>query len=167
VMMVGGGGFVGLKISTEGMLLLEAAFEARAQLAIDFGVASGSISIAVGVYFRLEKELGPPKKDVGELTGYLRFQGKVDVLGLISASITLLLEFTYEFESKKLVGRATLTIEVSIFFFSFSVELSVERKLAGSGDDPTFLDQMKILNEGTPEQYDPWAEYLSSFALAA
>ena len=74
---------------------------------------------------------------------------------------------TYEFESKKLVGRATLTIEVSICFFSFSVELSCERKLAGGNDDPTFLDQFAKLNPGTPAEYDPWAEYLSSFVLAA
>lgn len=167
VMMVGGGGFVNLKLSPKGIMLLEAALEARAQLAVDFGVASGSISIAVGVYFRLEVDVGPPEKQAGELTGYLRFQGKVDVLGLISASITLLLEMTYEFESKKLVGRATLTIEVSVCFFSFSVEVSCERKLAGGNDDPTFMDQFEKLNPGTPVELDPWAEYLSSFVMAA
>jgi hypothetical protein len=168
IMMIGGGGFVGLTLSPRGMLLLEAALEARAQLAVDFGVASGSISIAAGVYFRLEVQGGEEK---GSLTGYLRFQGKVDVLGLISASITLLLELIYEFSSGKLVGRATLTIEVSIAFFSFSVEVTAERKLAGSNDDPTFAQQMGTytLDEGTPEEVtvDPWAEYTGAFILAA
>jgi hypothetical protein len=164
VMMVGGGGFVNLKLSPRGMMLLEAAFEARAQLAIDLGVASGSISIAVGVYFRLEQNaMG---KQTGELTGYIRFQGRVSVLGLITASITLLLEMTYEFETGKLKGRATLTIEITIVFFSISVELSVERKLAGSNNDPLFVDQMApYMLDG--ELVDPWEDYMGSFLMAA
>ena len=93
------------------------------------------------------------------------------MLGLISASITLLLELIYEFTSGKLVGRATLTIEVSIAFFSFSVEVKAERKLAGSNSDPTFVQQMGsyVLNQGTPEEVivDPWAEYTGAFILAA
>ena len=36
IMMIGGGGFVGITLSPRGMLLLEAALEARAQLAVDF-----------------------------------------------------------------------------------------------------------------------------------
>jgi hypothetical protein len=165
VMMIGGGGFVNLKLSPKGLMLLEAAFEARAQLAIDLGVASGSISLAVGVYFRLEQDaMG---KQTGELTGYVRIQGRVQVLGgLFAASITLLLELTYEFESGKLKGRATLTIEVTIFFFSISVEIVCERKLAGSSSDPTFVEQMEpYMLDGLP--VNPWDDYMNSFLLAA
>jgi hypothetical protein len=164
VMCIGGGGFFGVKLSPHGLLLLEAALEARAELSLDLGVASGSVSIAVGVYFRLE-EVGGMQQ--GHLTGYFKIHGEVDVLGIITASITLLLELTYEFSSGKLVGKATLTIEVSICFFSFSVEVSVERKLAGSGSDPTFADQMSdyLLPDGNTAH--PWADYLGSFLLAA
>ena len=90
------------------------ALEAGACLSINLGVASGSVSIMVGVYLRLEA-------DKGSLTGYFRIRGEVDVLGLISASITLELSLTYEFDTGKMVGRASITIEVEVFFFSFSV----------------------------------------------
>ncbi len=165
VLCIGGGGFFGMKLSPKGMLLLEAALEARAQLSLDLGVASGSVSIAVGVYFRLEEKGG---KQEGSLTGYLRIQGCVDVLGLITASITLLLELIYEFSSEKLIGRATLTIEISICFFSFSVEVVCERRLAGSNNDPTFVDQMgEYMLPGELAPRKPWNEYCESFLLAA
>ena len=96
------------------------------------GVASGSVSISVGVYLRLEA-------DKGLLTAYFRIRGEVDVLGLISASITLELSLTYHFETGKLIGRASLVVEVEVLFFSASVEISVERKLAGSKGDPTHV----------------------------
>jgi hypothetical protein len=163
VMMIGGGGFVNLELTPKGMKLLEASFEARAQLALDFGIASGSISLAVGIYFRLEVKYAPDEQQTGELTGYVRFNGQLSVLGgLISASITLLLELTYQFETQKVWGRATLTIEVSICFISFSVSASVERKLSGSNNDPSFLTQFEPVGAD-----DPWQEYLEAFHLAA
>jgi hypothetical protein len=164
VMCIGGGGFFGVKLSPAGLLLLEAALEARAELSLDLGIASGSVSLAVGVYFRLEESGG---KQTGSLTGYIRIHGEVDVLGLITASITLELDLIYEFSSGKLIGKATLTIEVSIAFFSFSVSVTVERKLAGSDSDPSFAAQMSdyMLPDGSTAH--PWADYLGSFLLAA
>jgi hypothetical protein len=88
----------------------------------------------------------------------------VDVLGLISASIELYLELTYETASGKAVGRATLTIEISIFFLSFSVSISCEKKFAGANGDPTFADQMGLpagAPAGTPR---PWDLYCRAFA---
>ena len=105
------------------------------RLSVDLGVASGSVSIAVGVYLRLEA-------DKGLLTAYFRIRGEVDVLGLISASITLELSLTYHFETGKLIGRASLVVEIEVLFFSASVEISVERQLAGSKGDPTMYQVM-------------------------
>ncbi|MEO9139582.1 MAG: hypothetical protein ABI345_11005 [Jatrophihabitans sp.] len=164
VMCVGGGGFVGLRISPKGIVLLEMSLEACAQLAIDLGVASGSVSISVGVYLRLEAEKG-------SLTGYFRIRGEVDVLGIISASITLELSLTYEFSSGKLVGKASVDIEVSVFMFSFSVSVSCERRLAGSNNDPTFAEVLGIQPDGTvpiPGAADggvpAWSQYCAAFA---
>ncbi|MDQ6716005.1 MAG: hypothetical protein M3Z83_07840, partial [Actinomycetota bacterium] len=97
VMCIGGGGWVELRASPKGLVLLEMGLEACACLSVDLGVASGSVSIAVGVYLRLEGTKGL-------LTAYFRIRGEVDVLGLISASITLELSLTYQFETGKLVG---------------------------------------------------------------
>jgi hypothetical protein len=154
VTFIGGGGFVGLRVSPDGLDLLEMALEAGARLAIDLGIASGSVEIMVGVYLRLEG-------DKGSLTGYVRIRGEVDVLGLISASIELLLELVYEFSTGKLVGRATLTIEVEVFMFSFSVSTSVERRLAGSNGDPALAELLEVQPDGTSSR---WSEYCMAFA---
>ena len=118
VMMIGGGGFVGIRLSPKGLVLLEMSLEAGASLSINLGVASGSVSIMVGVYLS-------SRRDKGQLTGYFRIRGEVDVLGLISASITLELSLTYEFDTGKMVGRASIEIEVEVFFFSFSVTVQL------------------------------------------
>ncbi len=137
VMMIGGGGFVGIRLSPKGLVVLEMALEAGASLSINLGVASGSVSVMIGIYLRLEI-------DAGSLTGYFRIRGEVDVLGLITASITLELALTYEFETGKMVGRASVTVEVEVLFFSTSVEISCERRLAGSNGDPTFAEVLGI-----------------------
>lgn len=154
VMCIGGGGWLVLRASPKGMVLLELGIEACASLSVDLGVASGSVSIAVGVYLRLEA-------DKGLLTAYFRIRGEVDVLGLISASITLELSLTYHFETGKLVGRASLVVEVDVLFFSASVEIVVERRLAGSKGDPTMFQVMPPAVDGMNAD---WAHYCDAFA---
>ncbi|MFC3687210.1 hypothetical protein [Aquipuribacter hungaricus] len=155
VMMVGGGGWLGLRAAPKGLVLLELGLEAAASLSVDLGVASGSVSVSVGVYLRLEA-------DAGLLTAYFRIRGEVDVLGLVSASITLELSLTYQFQTGKLVGRASLVVEVEVLFFSASVEITVERKLAGSTGDPTMAQVMP------PDDDDglnaDWVAYCDAFA---
>lgn len=153
VLCIGGGGWVGLRASPAGLVELEMGLEAAASLSIDLGVASGSVSIAVGVYLRLEG-------DAGSLTAYFRIRGEVDVLGLISASITLELSLTYDFPTGKLIGRASIVVEVEVLFFSASVEVSCERKLAGSNGDPTLADIMPPGAGGD----EAWARYCTAFA---
>lgn len=58
--------------------------------------------------------------------------------------------------SGKAYGRATLTVQVEVLFFSKSVELTVERSFGGSSGDPNFLDQY-------PDQHD-WKRYALAFA---
>src|SRR5919112_3714573 len=110
----------------------------------------------VGVYMRLEGK-------TGSLAGYLRILGEVDVLGLISASIELYLELRYEFDTGKLYGKATLTIEVEVFVFSGSVKITCERQFAGSNGDPGFAELMAVEPDGTSE---PWSQYCAAFAGA-
>ena len=156
VSMLGGGGFFGITLDPHGVQILEASFEFGAVLALDFGVASGSVHILAGIYFKIEA-------GNASLTGYLRIGGEVDVLGLISASIELRMELSYEFSSGKCVGRATLTVEVEVLFFSASVEISCERKFAGSSGDPSFAQLMEpyLLNGATVK---PWDDYSMAFA---
>lgn len=156
VMAIGGGGWLSLRASPKGLVLLELGLEAAASLSVDLGVASGSVSIAVGVYLRLEA-------DNGLLTAYFRIRGEVEVLGLVSASITLELALTYHFQTGKLIGRASLVVEVEVLFFSASVEITVERKLAGSKGDPTMY---QIMPPDDDDMNADWARYCDAFAPA-
>ncbi len=152
VAMFAGGGFFGLAVTPAGVDLLEAAFEFGADLSVDFGVASGGVSVMAGIYYRMER-------NDAALTGYFRMRGDVNVLGLISASIELYLSLAYEFASGKCVGRATITIEVDIIFFSISVSISCEKRFKGARGDPTFVELM-----AGPPGARPWDDYCEAFA---
>jgi hypothetical protein len=139
VYAIGGGGFMGITIDPHGVQILEASFEFGAKIELDFGVASGSIEIKAGLYFRMEQ-------DKASLTGYIRMRGNASVMKIISVSIELYLSLEFHIDSGKCIGKAELKIEVSVFLFSISVTVSVERKIAGSNGDPS-LRQMLGLNK--------------------
>lgn len=159
---IGGGGFFGITINPSGVHILEASFEVGVQLAVDFGVASGSVYAFAGVYFKMEG-------DNCSLTGYFRLGGEVEVLGIVSVSIELYLSMTYEFSTGKLVGRATLTISIEVLFFEATVEISCEKKFSGSNGDPTFAQLMEPYSAPNLAALsgnvtvNPWQEYVSAF----
>jgi hypothetical protein len=148
VTLFGGGAFFAITIDPGGVEVLEAALEFGACVAIDLGVASGSVSAMGGVYFKMES-------NEATLTGYFRIRGEVEVLGIVSVSIEMYMELSYEFSSGKCVGRATISVEVEIAMVSETVEISCERRFAGSSADPTF-------EELVPP--DAWADYCGAFA---
>lgn len=166
VYMFGGGGFFGITIDPSGVQILEASLEFGASLSVDLGVASGGVEVMAGFYFRMEQ-------DDASLTGYFRLGGHVDVLGIISASIELYLELRYEFQSGKCVGKAQLTIEISVFIFSGSVTITCERKFAGSNGDPNLRqmlgfnpelslgDELAAINANTDYA---WRDHCEAFA---
>jgi hypothetical protein len=159
VLIFGGSGFFHLELDTDGMRLLEAAFEFGATAALDIGVASGEVHIMAGIYFKMEKkQLGAPHGEqmVSSLSGYLRCGGSLCVLGIVRVSVEFYLCFTYFIDLKKAKGSATLTVEISIACFSKSIDLTVERAFGGQGGDPTFAQSMD-----TPAL---WAEYADAFA---
>ena len=161
VMLFAGGGFVGVTVTPAGVQVLEAALEFGAAISVNFGVASGSLSAMAGIYFKIETT---SNGEECTLTGYFRLRGEVDVLGLISASIELYLALSYESATNKAVGQATLTIEVSIAFFSTSVKISAEKRFAGSGADPTFIQQMGPRPGAPAAEPRPLDVYARAFA---
>ncbi|WP_264000691.1 hypothetical protein, partial [Mycobacterium pseudoshottsii] len=103
IALFAGGGFFGIVITPEEVRELEAALEFGAAVELDFGVASGSVSVMAGIYFRLRTADGTTS---ALLAGYFRARGEVDVLGLITASIEIYLELSYETASQKAVTRS-------------------------------------------------------------
>jgi len=153
VCFLGGGGFFALRLSPERVELLELSLEAGAYLSVDFGVASGSISAAIGVYMKMTG-------DEALISGFFRLRGEVDVLGLISAAIELAMSLDYYPNTGKVIGRASITVEVEVLCFSGSVTIEAERQFAGSNGDPTFRDAYLEPDGTHPE----WDRYLDAFA---
>jgi hypothetical protein len=155
VSFLGGGGFFAIGISTRGVNEVEAALEFGAGVAIDLGVASGSVEIKAGVYFHWLEPI--PDKGSIELAGYVRLHGELSVLGIISASLTFNLQIAYLKANGQSVvwGEATLVVEIEVLFFSASVSVRCRREFAGSQSDPKFIDLV-------PDE-DTWRAYCEAF----
>ncbi len=156
----GGGGYFMMVTTLHGIQSLEAAFEFGAAMSLNVGVASGGVSVMGGFYFKIEKV----ENDKGEmveqatLTGYLRINGHLSILGLIKVSLEFYLALTaviVDGKVSKMEGVATLKVKVEVLFFSKTVSVTVRRELAGADADPTFREMIE------PED---WQEYCLAFA---
>lgn len=128
VLMFGGGGYIDLMLDRDGLRRLEISLEFGAMVAVDFVVARGEVHALGGIRFALEADGSV------SLTGYLRIGGSVEVLGLISVSVELRLELTYQSARKAMVGRASVVVEIDLTLWSDRVEIdSGEWVLAGGG----------------------------------
>jgi hypothetical protein len=177
VSMFSGTFFFGLALGLDGVESFEAQIEFGGDLSIDLGVASGGVHVLAGVYYGMDEE-------ESELTAHIRMGGELDILGLISVSLEFYLAMSYFGAPRdELWGQATLTVEVEVAMFSESVEVTVERRLAGSGDDSANLQAAQGLHgraaplsvgapgaplsptfaDLVPTQTD-WADYCAAFA---
>ena len=132
--LFGGGGSVEVGLGLDGFESLTLTLEFGAKLAIDLGVASGDVSVMAGVYINIEEQNNGLQKTV--LTGFVKIEGNLDVLGLISAHLLFDLELTYEDDGteKSVWGQAQLTVEVDVLCFSASVTVGpIEKQFAGGG----------------------------------
>jgi len=152
---IGGGGFLGVAVGLDGVETVEAALEFGGSIALNIGVAAGSVTIMAGIYFKVERKevKGNPVDEVA-LTGYIRATGEMEVLGLICISVEFYLGLTYEPATNRVYGDAVLIVEVEVLFFSESVELPMHREFKNSKRFK-FAD---VLVAGD------WADYCDAFA---
>jgi hypothetical protein len=160
VSLLGGGGFFAIGIGTEGVREIEAALEFGAALAINLGVASGSVEIKAGIYFHWVQPSDAGDGSV-ELAGYVRLHGELSVLGLISASLNFNLQLGYLKEGGRslVYGEASIEVEIEVLFLSFSVSVKCRREFSGADGDPKFVALI-------PDQ-STWTEYCEAFAAEA
>jgi hypothetical protein len=155
VSLFGGGGFFSMDVGIHKVVMIEAALEFGASVAINLGVAQGQASIMAGFYFQ---KVG----DAFVLTGYFRASGSLSVLGIITVSLVFYLGLTYASKGPgiehagTLWGQAKLTVKIEILFFSTSVSVSMEREFAGN--DPRFRQLVAP---------SVWTEYCDAFAAYA
>ena len=147
---LGGGGFVHLIVTADGVQMVEGALEFGGEFSFDVGVASGGVHVMAGIYFQLTGTSS-------DITGFIDIGGEVSVLGIISISIDLNISLSYQTSNGKsmIQGRATLTISVHIIFFSVSASVSVEKSFGSQPGDPR-VDQLLTAQD--------WSEYAAAFA---
>jgi len=151
----GGGGYFMMVTTLDGLQSVEAAFEFGAAMSLNVGVASGGVSAMGGFYFKMEIIEG---EKTTTLTGYLRLNGHLSILGIISLSLEFYLAFSaviIEGKVQKLEGLATLKVKVEVLFFSKTVSVTVRRELKGADADPKFIEMI---------DQDDWQEYCLAFA---
>jgi len=147
VMCFGGGGSMALTLGLDDFELFEMTVEFGAKLALDIGVASGSISAMAGIYLAIGDNDGDGNDDGVKLTGYLRLNGELNILGIIRLALEFYLAFTYESSPKHVYGEAQLTVEIEVLFFSASVTLGPIKKTFEGGDDPGSQGQIQGLSK--------------------
>ncbi|MFD7768935.1 hypothetical protein [Streptomyces sp. NPDC059787] len=150
VSMFGGGGNVSVLVDAAGRIEVEGAIEFGGGAALNLGVASGGVTVMAGVRFEVRDKLV-------KVGGYLRCNGFLSVLGIVTVSVEFYLELTYEKHDNESVirGRGTLTVSVKIAFFSKSVSLELERSFSGAPGDPSFVDCF--------DKETHWEDYCLSF----
>ncbi|MFE5536461.1 hypothetical protein [Streptomyces sp. NPDC056492] len=147
VSLFGGGGFLALTVNTGEVVKLEGQVEFGAAVALNLGVASGSVSVTAGVYVRLDKS-------ASSITGFLRAYGELDILGIVNISVEFYLGLKFQ-PPKTLYGYASVTVRVRVAFFSESVTMKLERSFSG-GNDPSFAQAFPTAQ--------PWRDRCAAFA---
>jgi hypothetical protein len=164
VSMLGGGGFFGMGMDMTGLTRIQLGIEVCAQLAISLlDIVSGSVSIEVGIFLVYNAKITATTDPVtGEaetqgwlIGGYLRLRGELDIAGIITISIELYLQITYNPQTGKCIASGYIQIDVSILFFSLHAKPSFSRTFAGSNGDPTFVQMMGQGTLTVDPMYDP------------
>ena len=162
----GGGGYFLLVTSLDGIESVEAAFEFGASISLNVGVASGGVSVMGGFYFKIEKVTKAISNEQSvetsqvTLTGYIRINGRLSILGIITVSLEFYLALTAVIDMdtqkvQKVEGEASLKVKVEVLFFSKTVSVSVRREFAGADADPNFTTMVEL---------DDWKQYCLAFA---
>jgi hypothetical protein len=158
VLTFGGGGYVLMRIDERGLSQLEASLDFGATIGVDFGIVSAEVHALGGVRYTM----GPGGSPISA-AGFIRIGGSVDILGLASVSVDLLVELTYESGGNRLVGRATLVVEIDLTLYSDSFELdSGEWVIAGGS-----ATNAQPITGGPPDDSgsrDAWRRYQEAYA---
>jgi hypothetical protein len=134
VMCFGGGGYLLAAVGLTSLESLTASFDFEGQFGLDLTVASGGVSVMAGITFSyVASPASPPATAGATLTGFVRINGEVEVLGILSISLEVQLSLSYNPPpDNTATGTATMTVSISLCFFSTSVSITVQKSFSGS-----------------------------------
>lgn len=148
--MFGGGGYVNLGVGLTSVQLVNASLDFEGQFALDLGVASGSVSLTAGITFSWSASGG------SSLTGFVRVNGEVEVLGILSISLEVELSLTLNFTTGDVTGTATMQVSVSLFCFSASVGITISKTFHGGSLSGSIVEE-GLLGAADPHDGSPLA----------
>ncbi len=139
IFILGGGGWIDVRgryLPGSARIVTTASLglAAGAALAISFGPIKGSVF----AFFFVEGELNFDSARSGGAQLTIRIGlilgGNVDVCGLVTVTIRLLLELEYTGDTGTLIGHGYLSVRIKVcFFLTISYSAGVEKRFAGSG----------------------------------
>lgn len=146
---LGGGGYLDQALGLKGIERLSITGFVAAEAKVDFGVASGGITVRAGFTFAVGP-LPRPVEGVDEglaLTAFASLNGNVDVLGIASASIDVYIGLSVVVPSElpdyvMLNGEARVSVRVSVAFFSKTVNFSARRSIKATYLEPPDLPDL-------------------------
>jgi hypothetical protein len=153
---LGGGGFFELQVDVKGATsTIEAAIELGAVAEVNFVVAKGSAQILIGIYLSIEQA-------ISKLSGFVRIHGAVEVLGLVSVSLDVMLSLSYS--QGVATGRVDVLLVIQVLGFSKSVSFSVERSFdSGLGREVAHKPERGLhFRDGLT--LPQWKSYCDAFA---
>ncbi len=170
IFILGGGGWFDTRLTyypLNNRLLgdITIGITASASLAIALGPIKGSVSITFGIYADFHIDTGGGSAFA--ITLMLLLKGEVEVLSIVSVSISLLLEAQYSSDGS-LVGRGTLKVRIKIcwcFTFKFSKTVTYTfKKGSGSGSQAAIASSFALELAAAGDEFDlAAAEYLAMF----
>ncbi len=164
VSLLGGGGYLIVSFTPKGLEHLEASICVAAQLAVNIiDVAQGSVTVTAGITFTIDDSSGT---DDVSLTAFLRVQGEVDLLGVITVSVSLDVSMSYDFQNRMIVGEADLQVDVTVVFFTIPVNIPFRKEFHACNNDPTLRQLMPPTVTQTSNNAPgvSWAEYCYAYA---
>ena len=137
VWILNGGGFVTTRLAYLPMhkpapllsFTLQVGIVVGVGLGFSFGVVSGGVYVQIGCAIAITWMTGPGGSTT-TITVFLLIRGCVDVAGLVTVGISLLLAISYD--GSKMIASGTLNLSIKIsMFFTLSVSEHVEYDFAG------------------------------------
>lgn len=134
---LGGGGYLDQALGLAGIERLSITGFVAAEAKVDFGVASGGVSVRAGFTFAIGPVPEPAGQEGLTLTAFASLNGHVSVLGIASATIDVYIGLSVivpvELPSHVLLkGVASVSVRVSVALFSKTVNFSAERTIKGT-----------------------------------
>ena len=138
VWLLNGGGYISMKLRylpTQSPALvvysLDVAIVAGVGIGFAFGVISGGVWLQVGCSFAMAWSTGSADKTL-TLTVFILARGSVDVAGLVTAGINLIMEASYDGDDMVARGSLRMSFRIS-FFYTLKVRETVKYRLKGNG----------------------------------